>query len=88
MFAEPEGMHSWDPVWRYSYLTFFNSKFWCYRLITLLCAVPAAILWGKLIIGVIRNLFGGVSGGRELVWKREGGKPNVRGVVKSIHSGV
>ncbi|XP_071835500.1 caveolin-3-like isoform X2 [Apostichopus japonicus] len=46
VFAEPEGMHSWDPVWRYSYLTFFNSKFWCYRLITLLCAVPAAILWG------------------------------------------
>lgn len=46
VFAEPEGMHSLDPVWRYSYLTFFNSKFWCYRIITLICAVPAAILWG------------------------------------------
>ncbi|KAJ8040503.1 Caveolin-1 [Holothuria leucospilota] len=39
-------MRSFNSVWRLSHLTFINMKLWCYRIITLIFAVPAAILWG------------------------------------------
>ncbi len=46
VLAEPEGMHSFDRVWRASYVTFTTVKFWCYRVCSLLCGVPFALCWG------------------------------------------
>ncbi|XP_022087739.1 caveolin-3-like isoform X2 [Acanthaster planci] len=46
VLAEPEGMHSFDRVWRFSFVTFTTVKSWSYRFCTLLCGVPFAICWG------------------------------------------
>lgn len=46
MFAEPEGSHSIDGVWRTSFRAFVLTKYWCYRIITAVCGVPTAILCG------------------------------------------
>ncbi|XP_071800297.1 caveolin-1-like [Asterias amurensis] len=46
VLAEPEGMHSFDRVWRASFVTFTTVKFWCYRFCTLLCGVPFALCFG------------------------------------------
>ncbi|EDO33339.1 predicted protein [Nematostella vectensis] len=46
VFAEPEGNHSIDGVWRASFSTFVNTKYCCYRLLTAIFGVPTAILCG------------------------------------------
>lgn len=47
IFAEPHAtIHSFDSVWTTSYTVFRYTKLWCYRITTLLFAVPAALLWG------------------------------------------
>ena len=46
VFAEPDGSHSIDGVWRTSFNTFVATKYWCYRIITAICGVPTAILCG------------------------------------------
>ncbi|XP_077981672.1 caveolin-3-like isoform X2 [Glandiceps talaboti] len=46
VFAEPEGMHSFDGVWLWSYKCFVGTKFWCYKICTLICALPFAFCWG------------------------------------------
>ncbi|EDO41786.1 predicted protein, partial [Nematostella vectensis] len=46
VFAEPEGTHSIDGVWRTSYKTFVATKYWCYRIITAIFGIPTAILCG------------------------------------------
>ncbi|KAM7437522.1 Caveolin-1 [Porites harrisoni] len=46
VFAEPEGSHSIDGVWRTSFRAFVLTKYWCYRIITAVCGVPTAILCG------------------------------------------
>jgi len=47
IIGEPEpGTFSFDRVWILSYQTFTSTKLWCYRILTLLCAIPAAICWG------------------------------------------
>ncbi|XP_055521969.1 caveolin-3-like [Leucoraja erinacea] len=46
--AEPEGLHSALGVWHLTHTTFTVSQYWCYRVLTALCGVPAAILWGFL----------------------------------------
>lgn len=46
VFAEPDGSHSIDGVWRTSFSTFVATKYWCYRIITAICGVPTAILCG------------------------------------------
>ncbi|KAK7101895.1 caveolin-3-like [Littorina saxatilis] len=47
IFAEPHPtIFSFDGVWTTSYTVFRNTKIWCYRISTLLCAVPAAFVWG------------------------------------------
>jgi len=47
IFAEPEpGTFSFDKVWVLSFQIFTASKLWCYRILSFLCAIPAAICWG------------------------------------------
>lgn len=46
VFAEPEGTHSIDGVWRISFQAFVNSKYWCYRIITAILGIPTAVLCG------------------------------------------
>lgn len=47
IFAEPEPTtFSFDAVWQYSYVVFTMSKLWCYRITSLICALPAALCWG------------------------------------------
>ncbi|NP_001161512.1 caveolin [Saccoglossus kowalevskii] len=46
VFAEPEGMHSFDAIWRYAFITFTGVKFWCYRITTCICGIPCAVCWG------------------------------------------
>jgi len=46
VFAEPEGTHSIDGIWRTSYTTFTSTKYWCYRILTAIFGIPTAILCG------------------------------------------
>ncbi|XP_038048591.1 caveolin-3-like [Patiria miniata] len=46
VLAEPDGMHSFDRVWRYSFITFTFVKSWSYRICTLLCGIPFSVCWG------------------------------------------
>ncbi|XP_075750385.1 uncharacterized protein LOC142817213 [Rhipicephalus microplus] len=46
VFAEPEGTYSLDSVWKAATLTFTHTKNVCYRALSLLCAVPLALIVG------------------------------------------
>ena len=46
VFAEPEGTHSFDPIWNASFSVFTRSKLWCYRILSSVCGVPCALFWG------------------------------------------
>jgi caveolin 1 len=46
VIAEPEGVHSFGTVWGTSYKTYSVSKFWCYRLLTMVLGIPFALFWG------------------------------------------
>ena len=46
MFAEPDGSHSIDIIWRTSFSAFVNTKYWCYRIITAILGIPTAVLCG------------------------------------------
>ncbi|XP_078062433.1 caveolin-3-like [Mustelus asterias] len=46
--AEPEGWYSFGFVWRISQGAFTVSGYWCYRLLTAIFGIPAAVLWGFL----------------------------------------
>jgi len=47
IIAEPEETSfSFDGVWLLSYKVFTNTKLWTYRIVTLLCAIPASFCWG------------------------------------------
>lgn len=46
LFAEPEGSHSIDAVWRASHMVFTGTKHWCYRILSAIFAVPCAFCWG------------------------------------------
>jgi len=47
IIGEPEpGTYSFDRIWIWSYQAFTSSKLWCYRILTLLFAIPAAVCWG------------------------------------------
>ncbi|KAM4696826.1 caveolin-2-like [Rhinophrynus dorsalis] len=48
VLAEPDSFHSFDKVWTWSDILFESSKLWCYRIISLLCAVPVSLLSGIL----------------------------------------
>ncbi|XP_006010784.1 caveolin-2 [Latimeria chalumnae] len=46
VLAEPTSFHSFDKVWTWSDILFEASRLWCYRIISLLCAVPVSIISG------------------------------------------
>ncbi|XP_070557210.1 caveolin-3-like [Ptychodera flava] len=46
IFAEPAGTHSFDSIWECSFKTYRGTKLWCYRILSAICAVPAAFCWG------------------------------------------
>ncbi|CAH1802915.1 unnamed protein product [Owenia fusiformis] len=47
VFAEPDPtIFSFDKVWILSFKVFTAVKLWTYRIITLICAIPCACLWG------------------------------------------
>merc|ERR1719219_2369490 len=46
VIAEPEGAHSFATIWGTSYKTYQLSKFWCYRILTAVLAVPLSVFWG------------------------------------------
>jgi len=46
VLAEPDGGHSFEGVWRMAYVVFTGTKFWLYRLLAALCALPCALCWG------------------------------------------
>ncbi|XP_019638221.1 PREDICTED: caveolin-3-like [Branchiostoma belcheri] len=46
VFAEPEGTHSADGVWRWSFKCYNGSKSCCYKTLTYICALPVACCWG------------------------------------------
>ncbi|XP_060063834.1 caveolin-2-like [Ylistrum balloti] len=46
LFAEPDGYHSIDCVWVNSSVVFTKTKFWCYRILTAIFAIPCAFCWG------------------------------------------
>ncbi|XP_078392278.1 caveolin-2-like [Cetorhinus maximus] len=48
VIAEPATAHSFDKVWASSNVSFEVCKLWTYRIISLLCAIPASILTGCL----------------------------------------
>lgn len=46
IFAEPVGSYSFDAVWRLSFQVFTTTKFWCYRILSVICALPLSCCWG------------------------------------------
>ncbi|XP_050813546.1 caveolin-3 [Gopherus flavomarginatus] len=48
IIAEPAGTYSFDGVWKASYTTFTVSKYWCYRLLSVVLGIPLAVIWGFL----------------------------------------
>ncbi|XP_047439538.1 caveolin-2-like [Mugil cephalus] len=48
VIAEPPSVHSFDKVWVWSHALFEVSRLWCYRLISLLLAVPVSLTAGLL----------------------------------------
>ncbi|KAG2470505.1 CAV3 protein, partial [Polypterus senegalus] len=52
VIAEPAGIHSLDSTWKASFTTFTVSKYWGYRLLTALLAIPISIVWGLLFASI------------------------------------
>uniref|UniRef100_A0A4W5L4S0 Caveolin n=1 Tax=Hucho hucho TaxID=62062 RepID=A0A4W5L4S0_9TELE len=48
VIAEPPSVRSFDNVWLWSHALFEVSRLWCYRLISLLLAVPVSLIAGIL----------------------------------------
>ncbi|XP_075691576.1 caveolin-3-like [Rhinoderma darwinii] len=48
VIAEPGSIHSFDGVWKASSTTFTVTKYWCYRVLSAIFALPLALLWGFL----------------------------------------
>lgn len=47
LFGEPDReIYSFDKVWILSFKVYGITKLWCYRITSLLCALPLAIWWG------------------------------------------
>lgn len=46
VIAEPDGAHSFATVWGTSFKSYSVVKYWTYRIMTAVFAVPIAIFWG------------------------------------------
>ena len=55
VIAEPASVRSFDRVWVWSHALFEVSRVWCYRLISLLLAVPVSLVAG-LLMGLLSCL--------------------------------
>ena len=52
VIGEPDPTHGFEFVWRLTYLLFNATRFWFYRIIAAIIAIPLALLWA-LIFAVI-----------------------------------
>jgi len=60
VIAEPDGTHSFEPMWRGIFVIFQWTKVWVYRLLTAVIGFPLAFVWGllyALAIGMNNYLF-------------------------------
>ncbi|XP_078399054.1 caveolin-2-like [Cetorhinus maximus] len=48
VIAEPDSVHSFDKIWIWSDALFEVSKLWCYRIISVIFAVPVSLISGVL----------------------------------------
>jgi len=48
VLAEPDSSHGFDGIWRLSYVVFNGTKYWVYRVLAAIIALPLAVLWGLL----------------------------------------
>ncbi|KAK9407624.1 caveolin-2-like [Crotalus adamanteus] len=48
ILAEPSSFRTFDRIWTWSDIIFESSRLWCYRIISLLCAVPVSLCSGFL----------------------------------------
>jgi hypothetical protein len=46
VLAEPDVAHGFDPIWRAAFILFTGSRFWIYRLLSAILALPLALVWG------------------------------------------
>lgn len=46
VLGEPEGIRSIDGVWRVSHMCFNGTLNCCYKVLSVLCGVPMACMWG------------------------------------------
>ncbi|XP_035211738.1 caveolin-1-like [Stegodyphus dumicola] len=46
VLAEPRSNQSFDQTWRFAYLLFAGTKFWVYRVLAAVFALPCGLLWG------------------------------------------
>lgn len=47
IFAEPdEELHSFEKIWVLSFKIFTVTKIWCYRITSVILALPCAVCWG------------------------------------------
>lgn|ERR1711976_635015 len=46
VIAEPDGAHSFATIWGTSYKSYSVVKYWTYRILTAVLAVPMSIMWG------------------------------------------
>lgn len=46
VIAEPDGAHSFATIWGTSFKTYSITKYWCYRILTAVLAVPLSVFWG------------------------------------------
>lgn len=46
VIAEPDGAHSFATVWGTSYKSYSVVKYWTYRILTAVLAVPISVFWG------------------------------------------
>lgn len=65
ILAEPEGYHSWDCLWKATFRLFHGLRGFLYRLLSLVLAIPAAIVWA-LVFALLTalNVFCCVPGAR------------------------
>lgn len=57
IMAEPDGTHSFDFVFSSSFLTFTMCRYWIYRALTAILAIPLALLWAIVfaLLGIVNN---------------------------------
>jgi len=46
VIAEPDGAHSFATIWGTSFKSYSVVKYWTYRILTAVLAVPISVLWG------------------------------------------